>query len=308
MMAWLRKTSSLLLALMLPASCLAQNSAPAANESDDSGAACPVKSLLMNFDVEHHDQIVGEAPIWRLRDDTAFFFTAGLAIDADGAPNAYNADNTGLDDLSNAGAPGHWDGVLQDEAGNPLVQGAQDPFPGFYISCTALSDWTKEHLDPTRFVDASKIPYIALPGTLARAAGARLGDIAAVLNRRNGKYSFAIFADIGTFGEGSIALAQNLGIWSDARRGGSWGGLTYLVFPGSGDHRPKSVDEINQIGAALLQDWGGAEQMRACLDYGGNGWRPWQPWPAASNAPGAVKASVTPEAKPTATAEHAPAN
>jgi Fungal chitosanase of glycosyl hydrolase group 75 len=309
-MIWFKKTSSLLLALMLPASCLAQNPAPAGNDSPDNpGAACPVKSLLMNFDVEHHDQIVGEAPIWRLREDAAFFFTAGLAIDADGAPNAYNADNTGLDDLSNAGGPGHWDGVLQDQDGNPLVQGPEDPFPGYYISCTALSDWTKERFDLTRFVDASKIPYIALPGSLARASGARLGDVAAVFNRRNGRYSFAIFADIGTFGEGSIALAENLGISPDARRGGSWGGLTYLVFPGSGDHRPKSVEDINQIGAALLQEWGGAEQMRSCLDYGGSGWRPWQSWPAASNpASAATPASATPEAKPIATGEHAPAN
>lgn len=201
-----------------------------------------------------------------------------MAIDADGAPNAYNARNTGLDDVSNAGEPGRWDGVLQDRNGDPLVQGPDDPFPGYFISCTALADWAKDRLDPTRFVDASKIPYIALPGDLARATGARLGDLAAVFNLRNGKSSFAIFADIGAFGEGSIALADNLGIWSDARRGGSWGGIAYLVFAGSGDHRPKSMEEINQLGAKLLEDWGGWDQVRSCADRGNFGRRPWPAW------------------------------
>jgi hypothetical protein len=74
-----------------------------------------------------------------------------------------------------------------------------------------------------------------LPNDLAERAGARLGDFAVVMNLRNGKSSYAIYADIGTMGEGSIALADNLGIWSDARRGGQSDGILYLVFPGSGN-------------------------------------------------------------------------
>jgi hypothetical protein len=65
-----------------------------------------------------------------------------------------------------------------------------------------------------------------------------LGDFAVVMNLRNGKSSYAIYADIGTMGEGSIALADNLGIWSDARRGGQSDGILYLVFPGSGNLQP----------------------------------------------------------------------
>ena len=173
-------------------------------------------------------------------------------------------DDTGLDDLFNAGQPGHWDGVVQDEDGNPVVQGPSDPFPGYYVSCTALFDRTKRRHDPARFVDSTQIPYVALPGDLAERLGARLGDLVVVFSQRTGKFSYAIFADIGTFGEGSIALAENLGIWSDAREGGSRDGILYLVFPGSGDGQPKSVDEINQAAGALLLAWGGAEKIRSC--------------------------------------------
>ena len=226
--------------------------------------SCPSRTLLMNWEVARNGEPVRQMPIWQLPQSQAFFFVAGMSIDADGAPNAYNADNTGLDDLENAGHPGHWDGILADESGNPLVQGANDPFPGFYISCTALSDRTKERLDPTRFVDASKIPYIVLPGDISRDTGARLGDFAVVTNLRSGRSSYAIFADIGTFGEGSVALAEKLGIWPDARNGGTRAGVLYLVFPGSGNRQPRPIEEINTETEKQLQDWGGIEQLNSC--------------------------------------------
>jgi hypothetical protein len=239
--------------------------ADAQNGSAQNAArSCPAKDLLFNFEVDKYGQPAHEVPIWRFRNSDGFLFTAGMTIDADGAPNAYNADNTGLDDLANAGYSGHWNGILQDENGDPLVQGPNDPFPGYYISCTSLADWAKAPHDPARFVDASKIPYVVLPGEVARQAGARLGDLAVAVNLWNGDYSYAIFADVGTLGEGSVALANNLGIWSDARRGGTRWGVLYLLFPGSGDHRPKSIDEIDQETQKLLSDWGGVEQLNAC--------------------------------------------
>jgi Fungal chitosanase of glycosyl hydrolase group 75 len=311
----LKKIPPLLLALALPASSLAQSAAAARTEpGGESDDRCPARTLLFDLDLHRFGAVVGQLPIWRMgEEDSAFFFSAGMAIDADGAPNAYNPENTGLDDLRNAGEPGHWDGILQDREGKPLIQGPDDPFPGYYISCTALADWTKDRFDPTRFVDASKIPYLALPGDLARATGARLGDLAAVFNMRNGKLSYAIFADIGTAGEGSIALAEGLGIWSDARAGGAWGGIVYVVFPGSGDHRPKSVDQINQGAAKLFQDWGGTERIRLCADRGTFRHRfgpalspPWDPQATArplSDAPESKPADT-----PTAQTPHADTN
>jgi len=263
----LEKLQAVVVALMFSGAGLAQTAQQNAPvKTANSGTSCPVRSVLLNFDIYRRGELVGGLPVYHLRGDSAFFFSAGMAIDADGAPNAYNAENSGLDDLSNAGEPGHWDGVLQDRDGNPLIQGPDDPFPGYYISCTALADWTKDRLDPTRFVDASKIPYIALPGDLARQTGARLGDLTAVYNMRNGKYSYAIFADIGALGEGSIALADDLGLWPDARRGGTWGGIVYVVFPGSGNHRPKTLGEINALTGDLFQSWGGPGEIPLCAD------------------------------------------
>jgi len=77
---------------------------------------------------------------------------------------------------------------------------------------------------------------------MAREMGARPGDFAAVFNQRNAKASYAIFGDVGPFdriGEGSIALAEHLEIRSDARNGGAHRGILYLVFPGSGNGRPR---------------------------------------------------------------------
>jgi hypothetical protein len=235
-----------------------QSVAPATPKS------CDARSLLLNFQIYHDGEPAREVPIWRLGDSAPFFFATGMTIDADGSPNAYNPENTGLDDLSNAGQPGHWDGVLQDADGNPLMQGPGDPFPGYYISCTSLADRTKRPLDPTRFVDASKIPYVVLPREVAFESGTRLGDFAVVMNLRSGAWSYAIFADVGSFGEGSIALADNLGIWSDAREGGRRGGVLYLVFPGSGNGQPRSVDEINELAGKAFQDWGGTDRLNSC--------------------------------------------
>src|SRR6516162_11107926 len=74
-----------------------------------------------------------EVPIWQLMDTRAFFFVSGMTIDADGAPNAYNPGDTGLDALANAGSPSHWDGIVSDREGNPFIQQETDPFPGYYV-------------------------------------------------------------------------------------------------------------------------------------------------------------------------------
>ena len=89
-----------------------------------------------------------------------------------------------------------------------------DPAPGFYVSSTSLQDKTKDRTDPLRYVDATQIPYIVLPSAVRTNLGAQLGDFAVVINSQSGQLAEAIFADIGPWGkigEGSIALANNLG-------------------------------------------------------------------------------------------------
>jgi hypothetical protein len=221
-------------------------------------------SLLFNFQDYRRGELRREVPVWRMSQSSSFYFDAGMTIDADGAPNAYNPQNTGLDDLKNAGEPGDWEGLAKDKDGNPYVQGPNDPFPGYYVSCTSLTDRDKDDSDPSKYVDASKIPFVVLPREVVRESGTRIGDFAVVFNLRNGRSSYAIFADVGTMGEGSVALAKRLGIDSDAREGGTRGPVRYLVFPGSGNGRPRTLDEITIVTEKLFQDWGGTGQINAC--------------------------------------------
>lgn len=234
--------------------------------AQDSPVACSAE-LLLKFEMRHDGEPERDIPIGRLAGTSAFFYESGMTIDADGAPNAYHPDNLGLDDLANAGAPGRWEGLAKDPDGEPYIQGPDDPFPGYYVSATALADRSKAVNDPSRYVDASKIPFVVLPGGMAREIAARPGDFAIVFNRRNGKGSYAIFGDVGPhdrIGEGSVALAENLGIRSDARNGGARGGILYLVFPGSGNGRPRTLDEINSEGQKLLQSWESLTARTGC--------------------------------------------
>ena len=201
------------------------------------------------------------------RAGAALVWTSGMAIDADGAPNAYHpTPGTGLDHLANAGTPGNWWGVVTDDGtanGTPVVQGPDDPFPGYYVSPTSLVDKTKGVRDPRRYVDSTSIPYLALPPEMLASklsGGAKLGDFAAVIDSA-GDVAYAIVADVGPrgkLGEGSIALADALGIPSNPRRGGRASGLTYVVFPGSGDRRPATREKIGTEGARLLDAARGA--------------------------------------------------
>ena len=224
------------------------------------------RSMLLDILARDGDDRDGQrfhqVPVWQLPDKQAFFFVSGMTIDADGAPNAYNPEDTGLDELANAGAPRRWNGIITDDDGDPLIQQENDPSPGYYISCTSLSDETKQFDEPARYVDASKVPYVALPKDVADWGGARLGDFAVVMNLRNGKSSFAIYADIGTLGEASVALADSLGIRSDARLGGESDGILYLLFPGSGNLRPRTIGEIQSEGEKLLlYHWRGMKNL-----------------------------------------------
>ena len=215
---------------------------------------------------------IGGVRVRRRRGERALNFVAGMAIDADGAPRAYHPRGSppGLDLLANAGRPakaGHpakWWGVVTDPHGEPVVQRASDPAPGFYVSTTALEDPRRGERDPRRYVDSSTIAYVVVPGRLVEVAQVRLGDFAVVRNRRNEKIVHAIVADTGPpgkIGEGSIALARKLGIPHSPKSGGQSGDVVYVVFTGSGNGRPRSQAEIDRHAAQLLDGWGGRDRL-----------------------------------------------
>jgi hypothetical protein len=228
--------------------------------------SCAKASILPDVLTWHRDGRGIHVPIWQLPDSQALFFVSDMMIDADGAPNAYHPDNTGLDELANAGMPGHWNGIVTDRDGDPLIQQDGDPFPGYHVSCTSLEDENKPFNDPTRYVDATTIPYVVLPDDVAEKGAVRLGHFALVMNLRNGKSSFAIYADIGTLGKGSIALADALEVSSNARHGGAADGIMYVLFPGSGNRRPRTIDEIRNEGEKLVSNLGEAETLLSCVE------------------------------------------
>jgi hypothetical protein len=187
-------------------------------------------------------------------------FTAGMTIDADGAPNAYGPKNSGLDYTANARGAGEWVSLVTDRKGRPIVQ-RTGPYRGYYVSTTSLEQENISDLrDPRRYLDARRIPYIALPPDFARQFGIGLGDLARVVNTQTGRSAYAIFADVGPkgrIGEGSIALANKLGIPSNPRHDSVADGVTYLIFPGSALSTTRAITRarINSAGARLYRTW-----------------------------------------------------
>lgn len=206
---------------------------------------------------------------------SAFFYKAGLAIDADGAFRAYNPDDRlGLDSLNHAGHEGNWWALVTENeksSGRPVLQLNSDPAPGFYVSTTALYDPDNPNpRDPRRYVDASTVPYVVLHPKALNFA--RLGDFATVVNLQNGRISAAIVADVSApnlpIGEGSIALARALGIDANPRTGGKDGDVAYLVYPHSGNRRPRELADIVVSAKRLFDAWGGLDRLNVCVAQG----------------------------------------
>ncbi len=189
----------------------------------------------------YHSAGLGEAPfavaVYKLPDIdnngsriTPLMFTTSMAIDADGMGD---------------------DGI-----GGRIL----DPQYG--------QDDTALHYASTgKPLDARYVRYVVLPegfnGQGSHPA-VRLGDVAAVLY--GGKLTYAIYGDVGAasdglgtqLGEGSMALADALGIPNDPANGGAVSGVTYIVFPGSGpgnDVLPP--DTVNAVGRRLFAAAGG---------------------------------------------------
>ena len=203
----------------------------------------------------------------------ALVYRAGMAVDADGAYRAYHPNNRiGLDSIEHAGHPGDWWALATDTGspkGRPVVQGKNDPAPGFYVSMTSLFDGSiADERNPLRFVDALSIPYVVLPPEGFKHA--KLGDFATVVNLQNGKVAAAIVADESALElpmeEGSIALARALGIPSNPRNGGIEKGVGYVIYPSSGNGKPRTLNEIVSVSEDHFHRWGGLQMLSSCLN------------------------------------------
>jgi len=199
----------------------------------------------------------------------AVLFHAGMYVDADGAPNAYGPHNRGLDFTANALRGGRFLSVALHPDGSPVIQ-RSGRYKGFYVSTTSLHNAAGSPTVPATYVDARRIPYIVLPPEFMKQFGVALGDLAVVTNQKNGRSSFAIFADVGPhgkIGEGSVALARALGLNDNPRNGGTGSSnIAYLVFPksGLGPGKLRTAKEIKTSALRTFRRWGGARRLRAC--------------------------------------------
>jgi hypothetical protein len=199
------------------------------------------------------------------------FWSSGLAVDADGHPEAYHPEGSppGLDWLANAGSPGNWWGIATDDNGRPYVQKAHQEAPGFYVSTTALIDHTLQINSPARYVHSGKVPFIVLPSSPKFSSSQALGDLAMCFNLESGNSSWALYADIGPknqIGEGSMALCEALGLSDSPKNGGTSAEIIVTVFwPGSKIGWPRANRELEERAKSLFGDWGGLETLKRAM-------------------------------------------
>lgn len=183
-----------------------------------------------------HDLQNGSAAVTRLN-GSALKFRSGLAVNTDGAPNAYHIDGRpggALNTLCNAGRAmslvhgiyegqencemfledvkaarqSGWHGsprivwhgiVTKDKTRHePVVQAAGD-YAGYFISATSLQNKAFKEDDQRRYLDARVVPSLVLPRQSAFLSdgGMKLGDLAFVIDPVSLRYTFAVVGDIG---------------------------------------------------------------------------------------------------------------
>ena len=170
----------------------------------------------------------------------SYAFKSGMAIDSDGSPRSYAPPSSGLvalDYLKNAGYAGNWWGIACDDHGKPYVQGQNAPCndpksKGYYVSTTSYERSEFAHNDTRRYLNSETEKFIVVPNSFRKSVeGIVLGCLVKV--SYNGKTAQAVVGDVGPrIGEGSIALANALGIPSNPKKGGVDSGVTYEIFPG----------------------------------------------------------------------------
>jgi hypothetical protein len=210
-------------------------------------------------------------------------FVAGLAVDADGSPNAYHPDNKdALDDLKSAARRDKDRNPLMDPqdpskyllnpdivafnpvTGKPHIQGKNDPYPGYYVSMTSYQnkdpnnkDYPKT--DPRRYLDATQIPYVVINPALKN-LGVQVGDLGML--SMGDRRVFVVVGDVGPkdkLGEGSIKAVDRLGGNPNAIKGGIPSGVRQDFFPGrrvSAPAGPLTANHIAIEGSKLANQLG----------------------------------------------------
>jgi hypothetical protein len=215
-------------------------------------------------DLTQIDSVAGVTIYSVTGEPKAIVFKAGAAINADGAANCYGPNNSGIDYTANGGDDqgGNWWGGPVGKDGKPLTQKIYDPYPGMYVCATAHFNPGYTEDSQYRYIDSAAIPFLVMPGN--HSCGAKLGDVALVLNTATGDNCYAIYADVGPsakIGEISMRLATALSIDNNPKKGGTAAKrIVYLVFIGSvASWKPPKVwfDTAN----TLTEAWGGLSRL-----------------------------------------------
>jgi len=252
---------------------------------------------------------IGSIPIWEEvgRDHRWLGFVSEMAVDTDGAPDSYHPEDLGITHLCNGlnvGPSCEWKAecmpdyrkakaegfqgptricffaMATDAHGIPLIQGENDPKPGYFVSTTALKQPEAPDDTPHAQLDANEIPFVVIP-TIWQSRGfhgVKLGDFVVAYRKSNSKLSFAIVGDLGPknqIGEGSVALHKALG--NDpfqirfgkrrARKGISSRDVVYFIFSASRIPGKTITKElIEQEGLRLANEFGGEEHFRSCAN------------------------------------------
>jgi len=107
---------------------------------------------------------------------------------------------------------------------------------------------TLRYADNKGSVDADAVPYVVLPKGQFKDHGVKVGDLALVRNKENGNLTVAVFGDVGPKhkrGEGSMALARELGLDPNPRHGGTQSkNIEYLAIPNSGGDKARNQQDL----------------------------------------------------------------
>ena len=174
-------------------------------------------------------------------DGSVIEYTGEATVCADGAPDAYGPNNSGMDWTENAGYPGNWWGVVTDKYGNPIVQQEGydgHPCPGLYVSCTCYGFPEYPEWDCRHWVDANTVDYSVIPSSVRQAVPPKfMGCRAEVLDNKTGKLLDCVCAEVGPsshLGELSISACEYFGLDPSPKSGGSSDKkrFVYKFYPG----------------------------------------------------------------------------
>ena len=185
------------------------------------------------------------------------------SVASNGSAPAGNADLGSLKTLQNSQVLS--DGSLKFQAGAAIDVDGSGGAHG-----DPCKQWeTSLRTSDGKSLNADTTPYFVLPPQVAKKYGIKPGDLGTI--SYNGKTIPAVFGDVGPknkIGEVSRYAAQQLGINASPTKGGVSSGVSYNVFPGSGNRRPSASSVTPQ---ALAQRVDSHQTMLAQRPGGGGG-------------------------------------